>query len=322
MSTPTTAIPGYGARSAASEGAFAATATSGVSWGAILAGAFGAAALSFILIILGFGLGLSSVSPWSGSGVSATTFGVATILWLAFTQIAASAIGGYLAGRLRTKWAGVHTDEVYFRDTAHGFLAWAVASLVTAALLASAVGSVLGTGAQAAGSAVSGLGSAATTAAATGAAAKAGSSDGSADSGSLSDPTGYFVDSLFRPGATSATPASPPTDGAAQRSEATRIIVNSVRNGSLLPTDRTYLAQMISQRTGMSPADADARVNDTYTRITKAADDAKNSAKQAADTARKAAAYSALWMFITLLAGAFFASLAATYGGRRRDHVA
>jgi hypothetical protein len=321
MSTPTTAMPGYAARSAATEGTFASQATSGVSWGAILAGAFGAAALSFILIILGFGLGLSSVSPWSGNGVSATTFGVATILWLAFTQIAASAIGGYLAGRLRTKWAGVHTDEVYFRDTAHGFLAWAVASLVTAALLASAVGSVLGAGAQAAGSAASGLTSAATTAAASGAAAKAGSSDGSSEGG-MADPTGYFVDSLFRSGATPAGTATPPTDAGAQRSEATRIIVNSVRNGSLLPADRSYLAQMIAQRTGMSPADADARVNDTYTRITKAADDAKNAAKQAADTARKAAAYSSLWMFITLLAGAFFASLAATYGGRRRDHVA
>src|SRR6185312_8668571 len=113
---------------------------SGVSWSAIFAGAAAAASLSYILIILGFGLGLSSVSPWTNTGAAATTIGVATIIWLTFTQIVASGMGGYLAGRLRIKWASVHTDEVYFRDTAHGFLSWAVASLVVAAFLASAIG--------------------------------------------------------------------------------------------------------------------------------------------------------------------------------------
>ena len=105
----------------------------GVSWGAVIAGAAAAAALSFILLILGVGLGLSSVSPWS---FNATAIGVGTIAWLAFMQLAASGIGGYMAGRLRSKWSSVHTDEVHFRDTAHGLLAWAVATLVTVALLA------------------------------------------------------------------------------------------------------------------------------------------------------------------------------------------
>lgn len=129
---------------------------SGVSWGAVFAGAATAAALSYALVILGFGLGLSSVSPWTNSGASSTTIGVATILWLTFTQIVASGLGGYLAGRLRVKWAGVHTDEVYFRDTAHGFLSWAVASLVVVAFLASAIGGVLGGGASIAGAVASG----------------------------------------------------------------------------------------------------------------------------------------------------------------------
>ncbi|MDB5998329.1 MAG: rane protein [Rhizobacter sp.] len=315
MSISSSAMPGTTGRAVGVEGAYAAAAsTSGVSWGAILAGAFGAAALSFILIILGFGLGLSSVSPWSNSGVTATTFGVGTILWLAFTQIAASGIGGYLAGRLRTKWAGVHTDEVYFRDTAHGFLAWAVASLATAALLASAIGSVLGAGAQVASSAAQGMSTAAATAGAAG--AKAGDSDG----GGMTDPLGYYVDSMFR---TTAAPASPSPDAnsASSRAEVTRIVMNSMRNGALQPPDRAYLAQMVSQRTGLAPAEADARVNDVYTRLTKATEDAKNAAKQAADTTRKTAAYAALWMFIALLAGAFCASLAATFGGRQRDDV-
>ena len=104
-----------------------------VSWTAVFAGAAGAAALSLILLILGTGLGLSSVSPFTGRGASAATFGASTIVWLTFVQLAASAVGGYLAGRLRTRWASTHVDEVYFRDTAHGFLAWAVATLAVAA---------------------------------------------------------------------------------------------------------------------------------------------------------------------------------------------
>jgi hypothetical protein len=89
-----------------------------VSWGAIAAGAAAAATLSLIMLILGVGLGLSTVSPWAHDGQSATTFGVSTILWVTLTQLVSSAMGGYLAGRLRTKWSGIHTDEVYFRDTA------------------------------------------------------------------------------------------------------------------------------------------------------------------------------------------------------------
>src|SRR5450830_2072830 len=102
-----------------------------------------------VLLMLGVGLGLSSVSPWGHYGTKAGTFGVSTILWVTLTQLLACAMGGYLAGRLRTKWVAVHTDEVYFRDTAHGFLAWAVASLATAALLTSVIGSIVSGGIQA-----------------------------------------------------------------------------------------------------------------------------------------------------------------------------
>ena len=122
---------------------------SAVSWSAIFAGAAGAAALSLILLILGAGLGLSSVSPFSGQGVGAAAFGISTIVWLTLTQLIASGLGGYLAGRLRTRWLAAQPDEVYFRDTAHGFLAWAIASLATAALLTSVIGSITGAGLQA-----------------------------------------------------------------------------------------------------------------------------------------------------------------------------
>src|SRR5277367_5499819 len=116
--------------------------SSGVSWGAVIAGAFVAAALSLALLALGAGIGFSAVSPWANVGASATAIGWTAIFWIVLMQIISSSLGGYLAGRLRTKWARVHTHEVYFRDTAHGFLVWAVGLVIAAAFLASAAASV------------------------------------------------------------------------------------------------------------------------------------------------------------------------------------
>ena len=161
---------------------------SAVAWAAVLAGAAGAIALSLILLILGTGLGLSSVSPWAHYGARATTIGVSAIAWIIFTQFAAAGLGGYLAGRLRTRWTGVPTDEVYFRDTAHGFLAWSVATFITAALLTSTIGGLLNRGVEA-GAIVAG------TAATAGATAIA--SGSSAADRDRAEPTAYTVDSLF-----------------------------------------------------------------------------------------------------------------------------
>lgn len=295
------------------------SAASGVSWGAVFAGAAAAAALSLILLILGTGLGLSSVSPWAHSGVSATTFGVSTILWITLTQLLASGMGGYLAGRLRTKWVEIHTDEVYFRDTAHGFLAWAVASLATAALLTSVIGSIVGTGVQA-GAAVVGGGTATAGAASATRSVTTNASAGEPEQG----PTAYLIDALFRKDlsaqtTTSKSPVLPPVDSTASTAETVRIFANGIQVGALPPQDLTYLAQLVSQRTGLSQADAEKRVADTFVRAQSKLRETEAAAKEAADKARKASAYSALWLFISLLIGAFFASLSATYGGRRRD---
>ncbi|WP_438298998.1 hypothetical protein [Pseudomonas sp. NMS19W] len=276
---------------------------SGVSWGAIFAGAAAAAALSMILVLLGFGLGFSAVSPWAGEGVSAKGLGISTIVWLAATQIIASGLGGYIAGRLRVKWANMHGDEVYFRDTAHGFLAWCVATLVTATLVVGSVSSIISGGVQAGASVAGGAASAMTQAA------------GTAAANTSSDQYGYFVDSLFRDD----RPAAVSDDAA--RGTVTRIFAQSLANGQLSPEDRTYLAQLVAQRTNLSQADAERRVDEIYARTQKAIADAKVKAQQAADTAAKVAAWTSLWMFIALLAGAFFASLSATFGGRRRDAV-
>jgi hypothetical protein len=279
---------------------------SGVSWGAIFAGAAGAAALSLILILLGFGLGFSAVSPWANEGISAKSLGISTIVWLAFTQIIASGLGGYIAGRLRVKWANLHGDEVYFRDTAHGFLSWAVATLVAATLIAGSVSSVVSGGVQAGASVASGAASAVTQAAGSAA----------SNSNASSQDYGYFVDSLFRDD----RPAAVSDDAA--HGVVLRIFSRTLSNGGQMSAeDRTYLAQMIAQRTNLSQADAERRVDQVYGQARQAVEDAKNAAKEAADTAAKVAAMTALWMFVALLCGAFFASFAAIYGGRRRDAV-
>lgn len=292
---------------------------SAVSWGAIFAGAAAAAALAMILLMLGTGLGLSSVSPWGNHGLSAETIGVATIAWLMFTQIAASGMGGYLAGRLRTKWVRTHSHEIYFRDTAHGFLAWAVASLLSAVLLTSAIGAIVGGSAKAVGSMA---GSAAST-------SLNGVLTGSHDTSTMSgSPMGYFVNSLFRIGSNSSVSNNSSSSGAiatdkavspAQLAEVTGIFATSIGAGSLSPDDLRYLAQLVSQHTGISQNESEQRVQNIYAKVQTKLNDTKIAAMKATDTARKTASYVTLWTFISLLTGAFVASLCATFGGRQRD---
>lgn len=311
---------------------------SAVSWGAIFAGATAAAALSLILLLLGTGLGLSALSPWSSRGASAEAFGISAIVWIAVTQVMASGMGGYLAGRLRTKWVSVHTDEVYFRDTAHGFLSWALASLVTAAVLSSVTGAIVGQGVQAGAAAVGTATAGAAAMAATSSTGSAVSSSPRADAPATSGNgvDGYFMDSLFRkdisaaaasgPGtaATAVTPAASPSADtpaaiAASTAEAGRIYVNDLRAGAMPPEDVRYVGQMVAQRAGLSQPDAEKRVNEGFARMQTKLREAQVATRDAADKARKASIYGTLWMFVSLLLGAFVASLAATFGGRERD---
>ena len=278
--------------------------TSGVSWGAVFAGAAAAAALTLILLILGVGLGLSAISPWS---YDADAMGLSTVAWLAFTQLLASGVGGYLAGRLRVKWASVENDEVYFRDTAHGLLAWAVASLITAAIMAGAIHAVA-SGAIGAGANASQI------IAASGKSNSPGVAGVSAGADALANPMDYYSDMLLR-----TEQPVPDTNRAALRAEVNKIFLADMRYSKMTQEDRDYLSHLVASRTGMGAADAERRVDDIYTRAKKAAADMEANAKQAAETARKAAAHSALWMFVALLFGAFIASLAATFGGRQRD---
>src|SRR5580698_9525410 len=229
--------------------------SSGVSWPAVIAGAFVAAALSLILLALGTGIGLSVISPWEGTAASASAVGRTAIVWFILTELIASSIGGYLAGRLRTKWVNIHTDEVYFRDTAHGFLVWAVGLVITAAFLASAAASFAGRAVEPNDNRTTVLAERTLTA------------------------NAYFVDMLLR-----SNGSAPQTTDASERGEVERIFVHALVQGSMPGPDNAYLAQLVSARTGLSLPEAQARVSDVFA-----------DSQQSADRARKAMAYLSLW---------------------------
>jgi len=255
-----------------------------VSWPAIAAGAIAAAALTLVLLAFGAGMGFSAVSPWGNSGISASTFQITTGLYLIVVALLASAMGGYVAGRLRTRWVGVHTHEVFFRDTAHGFLAWALATVIGAGFLAAAASNI-------ADGASPGLAPVANVSATAGA------------SGPLD--YDYYVDALLRP-----SPAASPNtaDLGGARREIAGILTKGIGDGDVAGPDRTYVAQVVAARTGLSQADVDKRVSNVI-----------DQAKTDLDNARKAAAKLSLWLTAALLFGAFGASLAATRGGKVRD---
>ena len=283
---------------------------SAVSWGAIFAGATAAAALALILLLLGVGLGLSSISPWAFGGVNLSNIGISAILWLNFTQVVAYGMGGYLAGRLKTKWITAHSDEVYFRDTAHGFLTWAVASLATAALLTSVIGSIIGTGVQSAAVITSVVSSNVAT-----------ENTKNISPNPIANQIDYFVSSLFRKNNNASTVSDSNINVSNNtKSEISIIFMAAIRNGDMPTSDIAYTSQLVSERTGLSELEAKKRVIDTFSKLQIKLRSAEQHAKKATDIAQKSSAYAALWLFISLLMGAFVASYAATCGGRNRDN--
>jgi hypothetical protein len=296
---------------------------SAVSWGAILAGATASAAITLVLVAFGVGVGFSVVSPWSGEGVSASTFTLSAGIYLIVIAMLSSTIGGYLAGRLRTRWQTVHEHERYFRDSAHGVVTWALATVVTAAVLGSATTAIIGaTGAGLAAGAPAaarstvtdgyidglmrpapGRANAASTAPAAQSPAQA--NQQATDQATSPVATGQTAPNLQ--GGQIAAPAAP--QGNVNRGEIGRILATGLtRNGSVSDIDRTYLASIVASRTGLSQAEAEQRVNQTITQ-----------AKAAADAARKSARNFAFWLAFAMLAGALSAALAAIEGGNLRN---
>ena len=265
---------------------------SAVSWAAIMAGAVAATSASLLLLALGSGLGLISASPWPGVGASAGAVTALAAAWFVAVQWIASGLGGYLTGRLRTRWVGTHDHEVFFRDTAHGFVTWALATIVLALLIAAAASAAVGTGVRA------------------GAELGSGAAQGAANAASRSPVSGYDVDMLFR-----SSQADPGQSAANSRQEATRILANGMTTGDVSAADRAYVAQMVAARTGIAQPEAEKRVDDVVAQLNAA----ETKARQAADAARKAAATASILTALSMLIGAFIACAAAALGGMERD---
>ncbi len=296
-------------------------------WGPVILGALGAAAMSVVLLAFGSALGLSVVSPYQYAGISAKGAAIVAAVYLALVMVASFAAGGYIAGRMRTPWRTTDETEMHFRDGAHGFGVWSLGVLLGAALAASGVGAVV----SAAGKATTAIAAAGTAGAASNPAL-----------GQLSlRPTDYAIDRLLAPAPAAAPPtAAPaptaPTDTAApgatpapartpaqgmMRSRAdlegpiARVFAAGLTSPQLDARDRTYLARIVSEQTGLPQAEAEKRVDETYADL-KAAE---QKARDAAEAARKTAIIAAFLAAATLAIGCAAACAGAALGARHRD---
>jgi hypothetical protein len=310
-----------------------------LSWGAIIAGAIGAAAVTFVLLAVATAFGLSMVSPWETDQDDAAALGIGAAIFLIAIHVIASGFGGYLAGRLREKLTNLRHDETYFRDTAHGVLVWALGAVAGALLIACMSAQVISGGLTLGAAGVSAAGQAA----------------GGAVSGAMArgehgmmgmmnqsrrdrETNGYFVDSLFRPAVPTTATTTSPDAGATtpsvdlgalseasdretetRRGEVGRILGLGLTKGELAPEDKTYVAQLIAQETGMSQADAERRIDEVVGKAKAVREEAAVTARNAAEQARKATQFAAIWSAIAMLAGGVAAALAATWGGKARD---
>jgi hypothetical protein len=263
---------------------------SAASWPAIIAGAFVATSVSLILLALGSGLGITSILTAADHRISGTAMVATAAIWLIVTQWISAGLGGYIAGRLRTRWLGTHRHEVFFRDTAHGLVTWAVATVVLAVLVGASLPSMIAVGLN-----------------------TASRKSPAAVQSTVASPAfaaaSYGIDKLFR-----STNSAEINDANGPKVEADHILKNALAIGSLPDADRTYLAALIAAKTGISASDAETRVNDWLAKSM----EAETNTKAEAAASREAAIYTAL----SLLIGAFIASVAAALGGRLRDEHA
>lgn len=262
-----------------------------VEWGAVLAGALTAAAISLVLYSFGSAIGLSLVSPWPNSGLPAKLVAALAAFWAMVSQIGSFLVGGYIAGRMRSRWSGAPAHEVEFRDGLHGLLVWALGVVIGAALLMATVASLARGGVE--------LGARVT-----------GAATATASPGRL----GYYADVLLRQRPASPGAAPPPARPAVadSRDEVLRVLQRSMVTGKVSDADRSYLALLVSQQSGLSPPEAQERVDATLA-------EARSVMREAAETARRGAIFAGLVTAVSLLVALAAAWWAAQRGGEHRD---
>jgi hypothetical protein len=257
-----------------------------IDWPGVFVGMLVASAMSWLLLTFGSAIGLASISPYTATAETGATLTIAAAAWFALTQIYAIAMGAYIAARLRPRLSVVDSEEVTFRDGVTGLTVWALAIVIGLLLAGMIAYGAARTGAQAAGAA-------ATVAART------------------VDPA-YTVDRLLRPANPGQTTPEQSQNDDAVRQQVGRILANAVMTGDLPQQDKDYLGSLIAARTGVPPEEAQRRLNEVYGQ-------AKATALEAADKARKGTAAAGFWMVFIMFAAGLSAWWAGTVGGNHRD---
>lgn len=260
-----------------------------IDWPAAIAGAVLATAIAFVLITFGSGLGLSMISPEPGEGLSAFWFTIAAGLWFVWVSVSSFGAGGYLAGRMRRRIGDSTGDESETRDGAHGLLVWATGALLGAMLATSGVTGLVSTAAKTVGGAADPIASAL---------------EGNMD---------YYASSILRTDA--AQNAGELAQDPAIRDRVVTIMSHGLRTGELSPEDRADLGSIVARATGKDEAAATAQVDAVLAQI----DTAKQTAIDAANTARVTGVITAFVVAATLLISAAVAASAAILGGKHRD---
>lgn len=268
-----------------------ADARSYLDWPAVIAGAVVASAISLVLITFGSAIGLSLTSPFDNAGMSAVGLAVALGLWVVWVQVSSFMAGGYVTGRMRRRAYDASEHESDVRDGMHGLVMWGTGVLVGALFLALSASGVATTAATAAGGA-------AQTAV-----------EKMADAAQGANPLSQAVDTAFR---TSRPEAGNTADA---RDEAMAIMARGIAQGDIPEADRTYLAQVVSARTGVPEDEAKTRVDTMVANAQQAAEEAK----QQAERAKRFAVIAAFVAAASLAISAAAAFWAAGMGGRHRD---
>ncbi|MBV8891542.1 MAG: hypothetical protein JO266_06125 [Acidobacteria bacterium] len=254
--------------------------TSFLQWTPVVAGAFVASAVSLILIAFGTALGMSIASSSPTWRDTSSALAVASGLYLLITALVSFGFGGYVAGRLRERWdPSASRDIIEFRDGMHGIVSWALAVIITGLVVATSTATIASKTVQ----------------------------SGTSTSAAAGEPlVAYELDRLFRGDRR-------PVEGEITylRAEAARILLTATGRQGVTPDDRAYLTQLVTNRTGLAPPEAERRVNNVIT-----------AAATAVRKARRSAVILGFSTAAALLVGAAAAWYAAHNGGRHRDNVA
>jgi hypothetical protein len=250
-----------------------------IDWRAIIAGAVVAAGISFTLVAFGSAIGLSvaSTAPtWRDSSAWVWTL---SGIYLVFVALCSFGFGGYVAGRMRSRLRPVTADEIEFRDGMHGVVTWGLA-IVIGAVIAIAGASV-----------------------ASRAVAPSTGSAGAASSVASENIVASELDELFRTDRTLTD-----ADFTYRRAEAGRILLKSSSHAGVSSEDRDYLSVLTATITGLSPADADTRVNHVIAE-----------SKDEIHKGRVAAVLQAFMIGAALMLGLAVSWFGAEEGGRERE---